>query len=282
MFFLTLPLAASEHRGVVKFGGLPVPGATITASQGERKVSTISDPEGAYEFAYLADGDWSIEVQMQLFAGKRRDVQVSAQASAAEWELKLLPADQIGKIAVAAAAPLPVASAKPVAGAMPTNTATPFQRTDLASSRQTPAAPVEAPAASNPDTAELAQRAADGFLINGSVNNGVVSPFAQQPAFGNNRRGARSLYNGNLGMIVNNSALDARSFSLTGQNTPKPEYSRLQGLASFGGPLKIPGLIKRNGPNVTVNYQWTRNSNASVQTGSCRRPTSATESCAEA
>jgi len=271
ILFLTLPLAASEHRGVVKFGGLPVPGATITASQGERKLSTISDPDGAYSFADLTDGAWSIEVRMQLFSPERREVQVSAETPVMQWELKVLPLDQIGNLTVASAAPPPppVAAVKPVAGAKPapTNTATPFQRTDLAASREAPAAAPPRETVSAQDTAELSQRAADGFLINGSVNNGAVSPFAQLPAFGNNRRGARSLYNGNLGLIVDNSALDARSFSLTGQDTPKPAYSRIQGLASFGGPLKIPGLIKRNGPNVTVNYQWTRNSNATVQTG---------------
>src|ERR1700704_4196257 len=100
ILFVALPLAASEHRGVVKFGGLPVPGATVTASQGERKLSTISDPEGAYAFANLPDGAWSIEIEMQLFSPERKDVQVSAQAPSVEFELKLLPSDQIGKLAV--------------------------------------------------------------------------------------------------------------------------------------------------------------------------------------
>src|SRR5437879_13079020 len=97
---LTLPLGAFEHHGVVKFGRLPGPGATITASQGGRKLSTISDPEGAYAFADLPDGTWSIEVEMQLFSVERREVQVAAQAPDAEWELKLLPADQIGRLSV--------------------------------------------------------------------------------------------------------------------------------------------------------------------------------------
>src|SRR5262249_41782283 len=35
----------------------------------------------------------------------------------------------------------------------------------------------------------------------------------------------------------------------------------------FGGPFKIPHLLQRRGPNFTVNYQWTRNSNATTQTG---------------
>ena len=113
----------------------------------------------------------------------------------------------------------------------------------------------------------LSQRAADGLLINGSVNNGASSPFAQLQAFGNNRRGVRSLYNGNLGFTLRNSVLDARSFSQTGQDTAKPGYNQMQGLASFGGPLKIPGLINRNGPNFVVNYQWVHNRNASTQPG---------------
>src|SRR5207302_1362631 len=83
--------------------------------------------------------------------------------------------------------------------------------------------------------ADLNQRAADGFLINGSSNNGASSPFGMMPAFGNNRRGPRSLYNGNIGISLDNSSLDARAFSLTGQDTPKPDYNRLTGLFSFDG-----------------------------------------------
>ena len=45
-------------------------------------------------------------------------------------------------------------------------------------------------------TRDLTAAAAEGFLVNGSVNNGAASPvFAQLAAFGNNRREARSLYN---------------------------------------------------------------------------------------
>ena len=66
-------------------------------------------------------------------------------------------------------------------------------------------------------------------------------------------------------MIFDNSALDARAFSLTGQDTPKPDYNRFQGTASFGGPLRIPRLWNvSNAPFLAVNYQWTRNRNAKV------------------
>ena len=118
------------------------------------------------------------------------------------------------------------------------------------------------------ETSAASQRAADGLLINGSVNNGASSPFAQLQAFGNNRRGVRSLYNGSVGFNnLNLSALDARNYSLTGQNTIKPSVTQIQGLAAFGGPLKIPGLLERNGPNFTVNYQWLHNSTGQTQTG---------------
>src|SRR5207247_5138219 len=95
---------------------------------------------------------------------------------------------------------------------------------------------------------DRSQAGADGFLINGSVNNGAASPFAQLAAFGNNRRGARSVYNGGIGLLLGNSAFDARPFSFTNQQTPRPSYDNAQILGSFAGPLRIPGLV-RNGPH---------------------------------
>ena len=118
----------------------------------------------------------------------------------------------------------------------------------------------------------MAQRAADGLLINGSQNNGASSPFALFPAFGNNRNGGRSLYNGGLGIFVDNSIWDARQFSLTGQNTAKPGYNHFTASAYFGGPLRIPHLLK-NGPNFFVAYQWTRNRNDTI--GTALMPTAA-------
>ena len=285
-----LPLLGSEHHGTVKFGGLPLPGATVTAKpmdakEGDKTFSAISDLEGRYSFPDLPDGAWTIRVEMPLFSPLQQDVTVGAGAAAADWDLKLLPAQEISAIVTpappgcrsrrlrlraAARGCRETGSQRQGAPPAPTNTATAFQRTDL---NAAPAANAnnEAPAPAS-DTAPqeasaLSQRAADGLLINGSVNNGASSPFAQLQAFGNNRRGVRSLYNGNLGFTLRNSALDARSFSQTGQDTLKPGYNQMQGLASFGGPLKIPGLINRNGPNFVVNYQWVHNRNASTQPG---------------
>lgn len=240
-------LPAAEHRGVVRFAGLPLPGATVTATQGTQKLTAITDANGAYLFENLVEGSWTLEAAMQLFAPVRQTIVIPSGNTPTEWNLDLLAAPErqalIAKAPPRSAAPAPVA-------------ATVTQPTQPKPATPPPAEPTE-----------LAQRAADGLLINGSVNNGAASAFSQFPAFGNNRRGPRSQYNGNLGLVANNAVFDARNYSLTGLNTPKPAYSRLQGLASFGGPIRIPGWIERNGPVLTINYQWTRNRTATTATG---------------
>ena len=61
-------LLAAEHHGTVKSGGLPVPGASVTAIKGDKKLYTTTDENGRYSFADLADGPWTIEVEMLGFA----------------------------------------------------------------------------------------------------------------------------------------------------------------------------------------------------------------------
>ncbi len=279
-----LLLPAAEQHGQVKFGGLPLPGATVTATQGDKTFTAITDLAGAYSFPDLAGGAWTLQVEMLGFETQKRDVAVSAGAPGVDWELKMLPLAEIHAVTAPPAAPPPAPavaeSAKPAepskgksrnlknAPPAPTNTPSAFQRADLNAANPN-AQQSEAPASgtfAGQDPSELSQRASDGFLINGTANNGASSPFALAQAFGNNRRNARSLYSGNLGLIFDNSALDARPFSLTGQDTPRPDYNHMQGVFAFGGPLKIPHLI-RNGGQFFVNYQWTRNRNASVLTG---------------
>jgi uncharacterized membrane protein YgcG len=259
-FLLSLALIAADLQGLVRFGGQPVPGASVTAASASgQKHSTITNLQGVYRFTELPEGSsWDVKVEMQLFAPQSKTIQLPvASVDASTFDLQPVPLDQMGPLT------------------KPKQT---FERTETTVSQTAkpaaadPAKPQSAQAAqgnpSQPAVDELAQRAADGFLINGSVNNGAASPFAQLPAFGNNRRGQRGLYNGNIGVILNNSTFDARNYSLTGQLSPKPDYNRMQALVSLGGPIRIPGLTKRNnGPSFTVNYQWTRNSNASIATG---------------
>ena len=87
---------------------------------------------------------------------------------------------------------------------------------------------------------ELERQAAEGLLVNGSVNNAAASPFAQSRGFGNSRPGQRSLYNGGFGFTFGTSALDARPFSFAQQRAPQPDYTDTQFMGSFGGPFKFP------------------------------------------
>jgi hypothetical protein len=264
---IALSAPAAEHRGTVTFGGLPVPGVTLTATRSDQTFTAVTDSEGAYVFADLPEGTWQFHIAMLGFADIDREVSVVSGAPAAAWDLHMLSLSEVAQTfppvqnrAAPPPPPKPATSRKAKnAPPAPTNTATPFQRAEVNAAAAAPPPPDSAPI-----TADLAQRANDGFLINGTTNNAAASPFSIAPAFGNNRRGRPSLYNGNLGFTLDNSATDARPYSLTGQNTPRPSYNNFTGLASFGGPLRIPHLI-RNGPNVFVNYQWTRNRDAHTQ-----------------
>src|ERR1700756_3859928 len=79
---LTAPnlAAASAYRGQVTFGGLPVPGATVTATQGDKKSVSITDQQGLFSFSDLTVGTWTIEVEMQGFAAIKQDVLIALDA----------------------------------------------------------------------------------------------------------------------------------------------------------------------------------------------------------
>jgi hypothetical protein len=183
-FAAVFALAASEYHGQVKFAGRPVPGATVTATRGETKLVAITDERGVYSFPDLADGAWTVQVEMLCFAPLEREVNIAQGAPADEWNLKLLPAAQLDAMATPLAPPATPAAAAPQEG---------FAQAGLkeVASKAKPAK--EAPPAETEigDAAELSQKASDGLLINGSVNNGAASPFAQSAAFGNNRFGNR-------------------------------------------------------------------------------------------
>lgn len=244
---LATTAVAAEHHGRVLSNSLPVPGARITATRDGQSVSTVSDARGAYEFADLPDGVWKIAVAMRGFASMEQDVTVAAGASAGEWNLKMLPLEQI----VAQAAVVQSPTAQPAA-----------DRAMAADKRNPPIKRATTPAMSKP--AETSNE--DGLVLNGSTNNGDSSPFSFLQAFGNARKSHR-IYNGGMGFIFGNSVLDAQPYSITGLATAQPNYNQATALASFGGPLRIPHLLEHNAPDFAVTYQWTRNANALAQSG---------------
>ena len=249
--------AAADHFGRVVFNAVPVPGATVVATHLDQQVTTTTDLDGVFRLTALADGQWTVRVEMMGFVAATQEIRVAAETPPSTWELKLLPLAEMVRGAQAARAESPPALEAPGANAAdraatggagrPTGAgagASPapdagFQRAQVNPS-SAGAALVNDPTAAG----DLDRGSADGFLINGSVNNGAASPFAQLAAFGNNRRNARSLYNGGVGLLLGNSSLDARPFSFTDQQAAKPSYSDAQIVASFAGPLIIPHLSR--------------------------------------
>ena len=190
--FLTIgSLFATDYRGQVKFSGLPVPGVTVTASQGGKQFTAITDQQGFYAMTGLADGLWKVQVEMLCFTTINEETTVAADAPPASWELKLLPLDQMKATAAAPPPPAPVTptvsespkrgkNAAPVAQ----NTAGGFQRADLSAKSAQPTEPPppsDASVFANQDQNELKEKAADGFLINGTRNNGASYPFRSDP-----------------------------------------------------------------------------------------------------
>ena len=260
--------AASTVRGQVTFAGVPVPGATVTATKGDVTRTTITDEEGVYRLADLADGPWTVRVTMLGFFPLEQEVVAVADALPTIVALTVMPFEEIAAAAGAgnernqstgasvslAAVEQPgiETSRGAVAAKKAPSTTTAPPQTRNAPPNATGGNPVD----------DQSADAADGLLVNGSVNNGAASPFAQLPAFGNNRRGSRSLYSGGIGGMFGNSAWDARPFSFSGQPAPKPNYYDAEVVGSFAGPVKIPWL--KNKANLFLGYQHQANHDATT------------------
>ncbi len=378
-------LFASEHHGIVRSNGLPVPGATVTATLGDRKVVTTTDAQGAYSFANLADGNWTIQIEMLGFATESKVIGIAPDAPSPEWDLKLLPlaalrqslapkpaapaAPQVAAQSHPAAVPAQTAAAQvstPAArnGGRGSNNARPslrqameqggFQRMDVNQAAD--------PSQMNGDgtfstdmNSDPSSSASDSMVVNGSVSRGLDMPqqfdwfgmrggpgmmggpggmgmeaggpggpngdnpggiavaaagggrggpagggpgggpgggrggmmggggFGRRggfggrggrgpmnrpgvAAFGNARRNRRMQYNGNLAFILDNSAWDAQTYSVTGNQVAKPAYANARATMMFGGPLKIPHLLSGQHGFFSFNYQLTRSRNGTTQT----------------
>ncbi len=355
-------LMAAEYQGTVRSGGLPIPGAVVTATQGEKKLTTTTDEEGAYSFPELEDGNWTITVEMLGFGKISHPVTIAPSSASAEWDLKLSPLQSVKPESAAApkkdqnATATPAAPAKgsapsqstaaanqPNSGGRARGTQQPggpgraFQRLDVNASGDSAALAGETGSENDLTSGNLNQNAAEALVVTGSLSNGVAAPqqndwapFSRGPggdfgpggpggpggppgvgpggpggpggfggpggpggrfgggrgfpggpggrggpraagangrtSFGNARRRRRQ-FNGNLAFILDNSALDAKPYSLTGQETPKAAYDHFRVNGTFGGPLKIPKLLSGENTFFFVNFQLTRNRNASIATG---------------
>jgi hypothetical protein len=243
------PASHSSYAGKVTFNEIPVPGATVTLTQGEQKVTVVTDAGGVFTFPSLQNGNWKLEIRMEFFSPLHAEITVGGNAPAADWKLTPLPIEQLA----AHAQNEPFTPETP-----PTNSVAELKTgraTGQASAQELPKEPQEEN-----------EQSADGYLVNGSVNNAATSAYSINPAFGNSRTNIRALYNGGFAAIGGSSALDARPFAVSGVEAPKNSYTHATLAFQFGGPLNIPHLMPR-GPNFFVGYVWTRNRDAAIRTG---------------
>ncbi|HEV2619710.1 MAG TPA: carboxypeptidase-like regulatory domain-containing protein, partial [Acidobacteriaceae bacterium] len=246
---------ASEYHGQVVFGGLPLPGSTVTvtATQGDKKAVAVSDDQGVFAFPDLADGKWTLTIEMTGFAPLQQEVTIAPNAQPSTFELKLLSLDQIR----AETKPVKVdmtqlAAAAPTAISEPSVAAAPSGPQAAGAAPARPAAP-----------SASSQQASGGLLINGSQSNAATSQFSMNQAFGN-ARNRRSLYNGMLSLQLNNSALDAAPYSLYGAPETRPQFNNYTARFDFGGPLNIKHLMP-HGPYFGVFYTHSQNNNYNTQ-----------------
>jgi len=272
---------------------------------GDKKLVAITDGQGAYTFADVPDGNWALQVDMLCFEPVKQDVAIAPGAPRPEWEMKLLPLDQIKASAPPptqpstppTAAPSNVTTATPAADGAPpkpsiaaaedaangtgkskTKNAKPNAKNTKAASA-TPANPsngfqradVNAAGGGAPPPADSGIGAAasssdpNATAAEAMVVNGSVSNGIERRVIGNARKGPGALYRGDVMAVFSNSYLNAHTYSLTGQATPQPAYNNLRFGGSFGGPLYIPHILKSNG-QIYFNYTGTRNRNASNTT----------------
>lgn len=238
---------ASPYRGTVTFGGLPLPGATITARRGTATFATVSDENGAFRFDDLSDGKWTIDVAMQCFAPLHAEVTVAPNLPAAAYALKLL---DLATVQISAQQVTPATEPGAVTQSQ--------KKLEQNGSQVAPQGIPKAP--------EENEQGVDGFLVQGSVNNAATSQYATNPAFGNARSGSKALYTGGFTALESNSALNAQPYALSGVAATRSSYNEFTGAAALQGPLNIPRLLP-HGPNFFVGYQWTRNSNSAIFAG---------------
>jgi hypothetical protein len=231
---VVVSLGAAEYHGQVTFGGLPLPGVSIIATQSNLTLATSTGERGEYSFADLPAGKWSLQIKKLGFAPITQEIDSGDGLPGAPIDLKIRPLDQI-------------------------EAPTEAKSTGLHPQPSTEPAPEI--------TSELIQRAEDGVLVNGSSVNGAITQIAQSPAFGNARRKGRPLYNYALSLVDSSSALDAANYSLTGQQTAKPPFNNMTGTASFGGPIRIPHLTNGDRSSYSVTYSRLENRSSSVYTG---------------
>jgi|SRR5271157_1106685 len=132
--------------------------------QGDKRLGVTTDEQGAFRFADLADGTWTIEVRMLGFETTAREVGVAASAPAPAFEMQFL-----SEQALLASLNLPAAPETPQRADQP------FRTVDVNQSADTNVLAAEGTIKAE-EVADLTQNAANSFLVHGSMSSAAGLP----------------------------------------------------------------------------------------------------------
>jgi hypothetical protein len=167
---------ASEYHGTVKAGGLPLPGATVTATRDDEKVVTTTDDQGAFSFRDLADGNWKIGVEMLGFEKLTSEVGVAPDAPPPAWEMKYLTEAALNGSPSHGGSVVPptrAANSMPAAPPAARNSARgDFQRTSISQSADSSTFSSEGTLKAE-EVSDLSQTSANSFIVQGSVSSAL-------------------------------------------------------------------------------------------------------------
>ena len=89
IFCLIVPLVAgSKQSGSVRAADQFLPGAAVTAVQGETKVTTFTDESGRYTLD-LTPGVWDIQVQVFGFTPVHEQITVGSEPANKDWTVEM-------------------------------------------------------------------------------------------------------------------------------------------------------------------------------------------------
>ena len=306
---------ALAQTGIVRSGGQPIPGATVTATENGQTVSTTTGPDGRYALPAIGAGKGTIAIEMFGFEPQNKGAALGESATSIDFNLQLRTSDSARRIAQFAAR----------AGARNTDTTDPTLQAELANAgTQTTSTPAAAASQGSneaflvqgslsqglnpnapPDFAQNAEfdprglnapggQGAPGFSTGGQAGPGGGGGFGGggfggggggfgggggrggaggggrgpgqhgpgQAQFGNRRR--RQSIRGLVFFTLNNSALNAKPFSINGADVPQAAYAQSRFGFVAGGPLVIPHIVHDSNTFFSLSYFGTRAKNPSI------------------